>query len=135
MPAEETFDAGPVFAAHMPTVTHQFRVHNTSGRVVRILSENHSCDCAEVTLDKRQLLPAESARLEMNVRIPPVYSKREVSCVIGTDLPERPDWVYRIQFESFPNARIVPDPIDFGTCPIDSSSNSGKSQKIAVKDV
>jgi hypothetical protein len=114
-PPDASFDAGAVFASQTRRLIHEFRVKNSTDRVVRILSERHSCDCAKVTLERRELRPSESAALQIEVTIPPVYSNREVTCVLETDLPEHPDWVYRIKFEGFPNARIVPDRIDLGT--------------------
>jgi len=111
----ETFDAGAVFATATPNLVHSFPVRNTTGRVVHILSENHSCDCTDVTLGKRELKPGESTEVVMNVRVSTAYSIKDVSCVLGTDLPGSTEIAYHIKFESFPDARIVPDRIDIGT--------------------
>jgi len=126
----ETFDAGAIFATVTPALSHRFRVENTTGRRVRILSENHSCDCTTVELEKRDLLPGDSMLLSMSVRVAPLYSNKDVSCVLKTDQPERSEWTYRLRFESFPEARIVPDRIDLGTFSVAEISGAGKHGEI-----
>jgi len=96
-------------------LTHRFHVENTTGRRVRILNENHSCDCTTVELEKRELLPGDSMSLDMTVRVGSGYASKDVSCILKTDRPDHLEWIYRIRFESFPDARIVPDRIDLGT--------------------
>lgn len=108
------FDAGPLFASSTPTLTHLFHVRNTTGRPVHILAENHSCECTTVELEKRELPPGGSTRLAMSARVAPVYTKKDISCTLGTDDVDHPSWVYHLQFESFPDSRIEPDRIDLG---------------------
>ena len=78
-PPGEVFDAGAVFASSTPTLTHMFRIENTTKRTVRILGENHSCDCTTVDLPKRELLAGESVALTLSVQVPPAYVKKDVS--------------------------------------------------------
>ena len=111
----EIFDAGAVFASSTPTLTHAFRIGNTTRRTVRILGENHSCDCTTVDLPKRELRPGESVALTLSVRVPPTYVRKEVSATLETDDPEHPHWDYLVRFEAFPDARVVPQVIDLGS--------------------
>ena len=111
----EAFDAGAVFASSTPRVTHGFRVVNHSRRPVRIVRENHSCDCASVDLPKRELRPGESVTLTLSVNVPPACVSRAISATLETDDPEHPRWDYQIRFEAFPDARIVPPIIDLGS--------------------
>jgi hypothetical protein len=97
------------------------------GRIVRIVSENHSCDCTTVEIQKRELQPGESTTVAMTVRVPPVYVKKDVSCVLGTDLPDASEWVFHVQFEGFPSARVVPSSIDMGTYAVAQVGASGIS--------
>jgi hypothetical protein len=66
-------------------------------------------------LEKRELLPGDSMWLDMTVVTAPVHSRRDVSCILSTDLPEDSNWTYRLRFEIFPDARVVPDRIELGT--------------------
>jgi hypothetical protein len=98
----ETFDAGAVFSVDTPTLTHEFRVQNPTRRAVRILDERHTCDCAKVVLDKREIPPGGFLSLTMRVNVPVVYTKRNVGCTLETDLVDHPNWTYSLAFESFP---------------------------------
>ncbi len=111
----EVFDAGALFASSTPLLTHGFHVVNHSKRPVRILRENHSCDCTTVDLPKRELRPGESVTLTLSISIPPACVSRAVSTTLETDDPEHPNWVYLIRFEGFPDARIVPSIIELGS--------------------
>jgi hypothetical protein len=114
MLAGSTFDAGPVFTGATPTLSHTFHLRNTTGRPIQILAENHSCDCTDVSVDERDLQAGESCSLVMNVRVPPCYTKKDVSCVVQTDSPVAPEVAFHLRFEAFPDARITPDRIDLG---------------------
>ena len=131
----ETFDAGPVFAAVTPTLTHQFRVQNTTGHPVRILDEKHSCECTEVILEQREVPPGGSVTLTLNVSVPPIYAKKGVSCTLTTDDPDHRDRAYQLGFESFPRAQIVPDRIDLGTYSVSDMLGFAKSLEPPSREV
>lgn len=58
--------------------------------------------------------------LTMTVNVPTAYILNDISCTIKTDNLEHPNWTYHLRFESFPEARIVPDRIDLGTYTVSS---------------
>ena len=114
-----SFDFGPVFAAQSPTIEHEFRVVNTTGRPVKILGELHSCTCTDVGLRLGVLQPGESTPLRMKVSIPDGRIDRVIGCTVKTDDPGRPDWQYSIAAQAYTPGRVDPDRIDLGTLSLD----------------
>lgn len=115
----ETFDFGPVFAADTPSLEHEFRVVNTTGRPVKLLSEMHSCTCTDVAIKFGVLQPGESTPLRLKVSIPDGRVDRVVGCTIKTDDPKHPDWLYSIAAQAYTAGRIDPDRIAVGTASLD----------------
>ncbi len=115
----ELYEAGAVFADVSPVISRTFRVTNTTGQRVRILGETHSCTCTSIELQKAVLEPGQSIPLEMTVRVDPDYAKLDIVCVVKTDHPKFPEWMYGIRYTSYPRGRIVPGPIDLGLYGVD----------------
>lgn len=106
----EIFDAGRILvnARQEKTLSHVFRIKNTTGQSVRILDVIPSCTCSSYTLSRYDLAPRESAELELRAKLPDTYSKTEISCLIKTDSPQYPEWPYALRFESLPRIMINP---------------------------
>ncbi|AGA26619.1 DUF1573 domain-containing protein [Singulisphaera acidiphila] len=111
----ESFDAGPVFAKDTPVLTHVFEIVNRSQRVLNILDEYHSCDCTKTEISTKKILPGEKSSITMRVNLYNIYGEKSVICNIKTGHPEVPDRRYTLNYTCYPEARIVPATIDFGS--------------------
>ena len=131
----DTFDAGPLLAVDGNTFVHRFCVVNSTGRDVRILKEKHSCDCVSAELDKNDLRAGESTFLKVRAKLSPAYPKKNVACILETDAPLFPEWIYRLVYESYPEARIVPDRIDAGTISFSGPARPSGGPDLAAKKV
>ncbi len=112
------YDAGAVFRRESPTVGHTFQVTNTTDRPVAIRGETHSCDCTTVELTPCLLQPGASTPLRMAVDLQNIYRDDPLTCLVQTDHPAFPIWLYQLQLITLPNARVEPESIDLGTIPL-----------------
>ncbi len=108
-------DVGPVFTSKTKTVTHTFRVVNTTGVAVRVVDEMHGCLCTTVKLEKGTTL-ATGAEMPLTLTVSAVsaHPDQTVECTIVTDHPTMPQWTYRLTLHPFPDAILKPDRIDLG---------------------
>jgi uncharacterized protein DUF1573 len=128
------FDAGPVFAHRTPVLTHRFHIKNSTDRKVNIISESHSCSCANVNISEPALEPGGSADLTLIVNVPRDYGKRHITCDVKTDHPTFPEWAYHLEFESYPRAALAPDPVQLGTYHMGSRPAS-KTEADWIRDI
>lgn len=85
-------------------------------------------------MERAVLLPGASTALTMDLEIPSTYDKRQVSCVVKTDHPDYPEWIYYLAYESFPQAQIVPAQIRLGTMGRDDA-DGGRTKRVAHLEV
>ena len=111
----EIFDAGPVVARDHETVTHVFRVRNTTGRAVKVLNIGASCDCLTKRLKKDTLAAGEATELELSTAVSQTYHPQHVTCTLTTDHPRFADWSYSLRFTSIPRIQVRPDTLSLGS--------------------
>lgn len=128
-----SFDAGPVATSKAKTITHTFRVVNTTGVPVRVLDQAHSCLCTTVELEKgATIAPGGEIPLKLTVNVLPAHPDQTVECMVKTDHPTMGDWTYRLTFHPYPDAIIRPDRIDLGVLPRRTTADdSGPREPVA----
>jgi hypothetical protein len=73
------------------------------------------------------LRPGERIPLVFRIDLPLGRTDRQVSCLVKTDHPQFPEWPYVVRYTNYPNARIVPDRVNLGTCSVGSALKDGSS--------
>lgn len=130
----EIFDAGSIYETDDHAFSHTFEIRNTTDRVVKLLSESHTCTCTKVDFAPRTLLPGETTRLKLAINLPYSYAKQTISSVVKTDHPGLPEWQYSLSYEFFPRARVLTDVVDLGRfAPTGGAQATARSSQLVVE--
>ena len=132
-PPGEIYNAGCVFSAEQPTISHDFDVINSTSETVNVVDVERSCGCASFQLKAKRLVPGESTVLTVRVDVPKSYIQKSASCILKTDHPRLNNWIYTLQFTALP--RIVADPaiLDLGSfSPDDAAQSTPKNATVDV---
>ena len=122
---ERTFDGGGRIASNYSTVTHTFKVQNSTKKTVKVLDVKKSCTCTKADLSKNELLPGEETTLTLSVSKPPTFLQWSVQCTLITDDDSEAEWTYTLSYRSYAPVRFDHDSIDLGE--ISSAVDSSRS--------
>lgn len=105
----EEFDFGPIFPEETSKLTHTFKVKNTSTKSLSITGIEKSCTCTKAEIDKRKLIPGETADLILEVDTRKVANQWRVSCTLTTDHPVQTEWTYALTYRTYMQMKFADD--------------------------
>lgn len=110
-----------------PTLTHYFRITNTTNQNVIISGARVSCGCTSATIAVAQLKPGESTAVTAQMDTRRFYGHKAVTIYVTFSAPQFEEVTLRVQANSRDDFSMTPDTLAIGTV------RSGKEGKASVK--
>jgi dolichol-phosphate mannosyltransferase len=115
----------PVLLEADQTVSHSFVFHNRSQHLVELNTPSRNCVCSRIYVDKLRLLPGDSARLFLTVKLNNSFEgAREITTSIEAKTGET--WYFTLRI---PVIRPVVAPTQILICPLNEANVSTGPQE------
>jgi hypothetical protein len=119
--------AGSFFVEERESIHHKFVVRNSKDHTVTVNNIMKSCNCTDVSLDKKVLAPGQSGDMLVKVNLSRQLGLWRVVCTLETDDADEPNWSYELTYKTYPHVRFIDSNVDLGL--IASEGSNAKADR------